>query len=863
MLSARKKVSENPVDVLGNNHTYGKKVVPDVEGALKVVLSWKENQPHRDETPDRDFKKLNVLSLKEKQVSSSQISNFRKSHDARITSHKKEKKADLLPSDVDPSFAYGHRNVFDQKAKDLMEHRFAEEWAKKKEETDRRFKEDKKQEMLSSVNTRAKLDIMKRSEDAKIKLTPREDDSSNQFKMTKFKNVPSKVDCKRDSHPGYSFNNNDTSNGAEEASANAQNIVEISDVNKLIAYHPESREGLLYSFDNCFDSETTNNTIFESVCVPVLNAVIEGYNGTIISYGSSRTGKTEMMIGNEREEGIVDLTFREGYSYLSSVSDKVDYSISFSFWEMSNDSILDLLDLNEGKELKLKRSGKEGVFITNLSEHQVDSWEHLQSLIDNGIRRSQQLTAQRKIRLHSFMRLRLTRNNYDHPEEDVSSSFMFVNLKGTERIGKIGAKGDHMKEGASLNMSMIAFGNAIHNVVNHTRVKKDTAININSLFGDSQVTAMMSDSLGGKSATVIIGSISQTEFHYLETMEVLENLRIARHILSKPVKQVLNSKIKKLYNKIKKLETSIPEDKLAPGHPPTEQQEELEYYKRLYRKYLDGLVDDEDLDKPMETNPSLQDIPELELSKTDQLWKQNDAKSQRHGIRATVYKPSSLQGKPKETYKGQWKGHQKHGYGEVDNEKVNYKGGWANDKKHGKGSLYSKEKNRRVFLGEFQNDKKHGKGVFYYENGEIYDGEWKDDKRCGYGVMYYLDGTKYEGEWENDMRGGNGACVEKNGDRFEGSFLNGLKHGPGVYYYITQGQKYVGEWFKGVAKCGQLYSDIDYTEEGMDSFESSTKIPENQLQDRMKVIEDAVTSVRIQMQQEHLLPSAIRENIYE
>ncbi|KAG2370787.1 hypothetical protein C9374_005985 [Naegleria lovaniensis] len=651
---------------------------------------------------------------------------------------------------------------------------------------------------------------------------------------------------------------------AEESSANAQNIIEISDVNKLIAYHPESREGLLYKFDHCFDSETSNNEIFESVCVPLLNAVIEGYNGTIISYGSSRTGKTEMMIGNEREEGIVDLTFREGYSYLSSVADKVAYSISFSFWEMSNDTILDLLDPDDEKELKLKKHTKQGVFITNLKEMQVESWEQLQSLIDDGIRRSQKLTAQRKIRLHSFMRLRLTRNDLDHPEQDVSSSLMFVNLKGTERIGKMGAKGEHLKEGASLNKSLTAFGNAIHNVVHHTKVKgaKTSNVNINSLFGDSMVTAVLSEALGGKSASVIIGSISQTEFHYLETMEALENLRIARHISTFPKKQILNTKVIEILNRIKALEKVCAEDKLAPGHPPTEEQEKLESLKQLYRKYLAGMIELDDLSKSKENGVELQPIPDKKLPKA-QLWKQNDMKSQRHGMRATVYKPTGQAGvKPKETYKGQWMDHQKHGYGEEDTQKFNYKGCWANGKKEGEGVLYSKEKSKKIYNGEWKNGLKHGKGIYYYDNGEIYEGDWANDMRWGYGTMYFIDGTKYEGEWANDKQHGTGCTIEKNGDRFEGSYLDGLKHGPGIYYYITAGQKYVGEWFKGVPKCGQLFKDVEY-EESIDPENLPKDIPENKLLDRERVIEDAVTSVRLLMEQQGVLPLVTRENVYD
>jgi hypothetical protein len=54
---------------------------------------------------------------------------------------------------------------------------------------------------------------------------------------------------------------------------------------QLFAYHPESKEGLLYKFDFCFPHTANQKEIFEAICVPAVNAVLEGYSSAIVAYG--------------------------------------------------------------------------------------------------------------------------------------------------------------------------------------------------------------------------------------------------------------------------------------------------------------------------------------------------------------------------------------------------------------------------------------------------------------------------------------------------------------------------------------------------------------------------------------------------
>ena len=52
-----------------------------------------------------------------------------------------------------------------------------------------------------------------------------------------------------------------------------------------------------FVFDRVFDREITNSAVFIEVGQPLVDAVVSGYNGTLMAYGQTGTGKTYSMYG--------------------------------------------------------------------------------------------------------------------------------------------------------------------------------------------------------------------------------------------------------------------------------------------------------------------------------------------------------------------------------------------------------------------------------------------------------------------------------------------------------------------------------------------------------------------------------------
>jgi len=70
-----------------------------------------------------------------------------------------------------------------------------------------------------------------------------------------------------------------------------------------------STEPIDYTFDATFDPRTTQESVYLTAVEPIVDSVMEGYNGTIFAYGQTSSGKTHTMLGpdidNEEQKGII------------------------------------------------------------------------------------------------------------------------------------------------------------------------------------------------------------------------------------------------------------------------------------------------------------------------------------------------------------------------------------------------------------------------------------------------------------------------------------------------------------------------------------------------------------------------------
>ena len=137
----------------------------------------------------------------------------------------------------------------------------------------------------------------------------------------------------------------------------------------------------MFTFDFAFDKSSSQRSIFDKCAREIVEFVIKGYNGTIFAYGQTGTGKTHTMQGgsNPEDHGITPRSFRRIFDFIKK-SEKTQYLVSASMFELYNEEVNDLLNL-EGKNLKIKENPEKGFYIQDLDSKIVKNEDELMNIM--------------------------------------------------------------------------------------------------------------------------------------------------------------------------------------------------------------------------------------------------------------------------------------------------------------------------------------------------------------------------------------------------------------------------------------------------------------------------------------------------
>lgn len=122
-----------------------------------------------------------------------------------------------------------------------------------------------------------------------------------------------------------------------------------------------------FSYDHVFDQSRDQNHIFEVVARPITRGVLEGsndllsgFNGTIIAYGQTSSGKTYTMEGTEQMPGVIPRVVDALFECIEDSPETVEFELKVSMMEIYKEEIKDLLDINN-RNLKIRSEKLAGV----------------------------------------------------------------------------------------------------------------------------------------------------------------------------------------------------------------------------------------------------------------------------------------------------------------------------------------------------------------------------------------------------------------------------------------------------------------------------------------------------------------------
>ncbi|MGH0115546.1 UNVERIFIED_CONTAM: hypothetical protein FKN15_024876 [Acipenser sinensis] len=256
--------------------------------------------------------------------------------------------------------------------------------------------------------------------------------------------------------------------------------------------------------------------------------------------------------------GIIPRTLHQIFEKLT--SNGTEFSVKVSLLEIYNEELFDLLspstDVNERLQMFDDPRNKRGVIIKGLEEISVHNKYEVYQILEHGAAKrktASTLMNAYSSRSHSVfaITIHMRETTVDGEELVKIGKLNLVDLAGSENIGRSGAVDKRAREAGNINQSLLTLGRVITALVERTP---------HIPYRESKLTRILQDSLGGRTKTSIIATVSPASVNLEETLSTLDYANRAKNIMNKPeVNQKLTKRtlIKEYTEEIERLKRDL------------------------------------------------------------------------------------------------------------------------------------------------------------------------------------------------------------------------------------------------------------------------------------------------------------------
>jgi len=296
-----------------------------------------------------------------------------------------------------------------------------------------------------------------------------------------------------------------------------------SDITAISVYTPADKldkgttdpyDKYSFNFDYVFDCKTNQSKVYEVVGRPLVESVLQGFNGTILAYGQTSSGKTFTMQGeidSPELKGLIPRIVDTIFDKIDQASESMEFTVKASMLEIYNERIRDLLDPSKNN-LNVREDKTRGIYVEGLTEKSVGDNDEVYDIMkqgnDNRAVGSTGMNAQSS-RSHSIFHMSILMNDSDTCACKTGKLYL-VDLAGSEMVSKTGAKGQTLEEAKGINKSLTMLGR----VINALTDGKSQYIP----YRDSKLTRILQEALGGNSKTCLIITASPSMYNAVETL---------------------------------------------------------------------------------------------------------------------------------------------------------------------------------------------------------------------------------------------------------------------------------------------------------------------------------------------------------
>jgi len=253
---------------------------------------------------------------------------------------------------------------------------------------------------------------------------------------------------------------------------NQEELVSDADFGDCVELQPELQRLKLrrnnwdsdtYQFDEVLTQFASQKRVYEVVAKPVVESVLEGYNGTVMAYGQTGTGKT-FTLGRLGDEDTADrgIMVRAMEDILADISPEHD-SVTVSYLQLYMETVQDLLTPSNYNILIMEDPKSGDVSVPGATVVEIRDQQSFEDLLRTG--EAHRFAANTKLntessRSHAILMVNVKRTVYGRQDKDSAlsnengngvnllkgirapvvrkSKLVVVDLAGSERIDKSG-----------------------------------------------------------------------------------------------------------------------------------------------------------------------------------------------------------------------------------------------------------------------------------------------------------------------------------------------------------------------------------------------------------------------------------------
>ena len=303
-----------------------------------------------------------------------------------------------------------------------------------------------------------------------------------------------------------------------------------------------------FNFDRIFPPTSTQEDIYSFGVKGIIDSVLDGYNGTVLAYGQTSSGKTYTMQGemsSTHTQGIIPRMISHVFNFIHE-QEGTEFMIKVSMIEIYQEKIRDLLDISR-VNLQIREDTIKGIYVDGCSERYVGCPGDVLAALELGSNNRAQAATnmnEHSSRSHSIFILTINQSNKKEGFSKIGKLYL-VDLAGSEKISKTGATGHTLEEAKIINKSLTTLGRVINNLTDGKSQHVP--------YRESKLTRVLQESLGGNSKTCLIITCSPSIYNESETLSTLRFGERAKKIKNKPKinKEITVAELQKLVDQLK------------------------------------------------------------------------------------------------------------------------------------------------------------------------------------------------------------------------------------------------------------------------------------------------------------------------